>query len=356
VVFKPWQARDPAKPPDGTTPPPAADAGKLYVSASGTGPNPAATKKTLAEAVKSVRSGETIVLLDDRLEGPAAIIPSSVKNVRIEAGNATRSVVWAYKPEGTTAALGVLDIRAEGVTVEGLTVEVNGQHDTGVHVVGFCDGTTLERVTVKAARAQAFRLQDAYAKTKALRLTGCRATASPAGVVLASPKQFANRNVVLEGCRFDGVETALRVESPTDAVEFRNNRVSDVARGVQWATGVAPNEKATLTVERNTFHNVREAGIKLDGPLAPKHELTVARNFFAGTAALAVGPQRTLGVKATENAMDAASKEGPAISLKAVTVPDFAFGGTNPNEDATFLRAGGRLSAVGPSKVAVGAE
>ncbi len=353
VVLKPWQARDTGI----EKTPPSAEAAKWYVSASGTGPTPGRTQKTLAEAVKSARAGETIVLLDDRFEGPAVIVPQSAKNVRIEAGNAAKSVVWSYKPDGPTPAQGVLDLRsAEGVTVEGLTVEVNGLHDTGVQVSGFCKGTTLDRVTVRNAKATGFRLHNIEAEGKALRLAGCRATGCPVGVSLDASGRLANKNVVVEGCRFDGVETALRLDGAAEAVEFKNNRLFNVARGVLWATAVPPGDKVQVTVERNTFHTVREAGLKFDAPLAGgRQELVFARNYFAATAALAVGPP-SAGLKATDNGMDAASKDG-TLPLKPfpVDVP-FAAAALNPNEDVTFLRPAGRLSAVGPNKVAVGAE
>jgi len=352
LVLKPWE-KGPTGP-DKPVPPVAAG-GTWYVSAAGTGPNPATTRKTLADAVKYARAGETIVLLDDRIEGPAVIIPQSAKNLRIEAGNAAKSVVWSFKPDGPSPANGVLDLRsAIGVTVEGVTIEVNGLIDHGVHVSGFSDGVTLDRVTVKAAKATGFRLYNIEAKAKALRMTGCRVTATPTAVALTTSGSLANKNITIDGCRFDAVETALRVDGPAENVTFRNNRVFNVARGVRWTTAAPAGDRVLVTVARNTFHSVREAGIKLDAELdGGKQELVVSGNFFAATAALAVGPPA--GVKAADNGMDAASKEG-SLPLKAFVVSDFAFPGLNPNEDATFLRPGGRLSAVGPTKTTVGAE
>ena len=353
LVLKPWESRDTGPTQGGSTP--AAEASKWYVSAAGTGPNPATTLKTLAEAVKYARAGETIVVLDDRIEGPAVFVPSSAKNLRIEAGNASKSVIWSFKPAGPSPARGVLDLRdVIGVTVEGLTIEVNGQLDYGVHVSGFSDGVTFDRVTVKNAKATGFRLFNIEAKAKALRLSGCRVTATPTAVALENNGRLANKNVMIEGCRFDAVETALRLDGPAEDILFRNNRVFQAARGVQWITAVPATDRVQVTLSRNTFHTVRETGLKLDAPLdGGKQELVVTGNFFAATAALAVGPPA--GVKAADNGMDAASKEG-SLPLKAFVVSDFAFSGLNPNEDATFLRPGGRLSAVGPAKVPVGAE
>ncbi len=350
LVLKPWEKGGTGP---GTTPPQTADAINWYVSVGGTGPNAATTKTTLAEAVKSARPGDTVVLLDDRFEGPAVIVPQSAKGIRIAAGNAAGSVVWSYKPDGATPAQGVLDLRsAEGVTVEGLTIEVNGLHATGVHVSGFCQGTTLDRVTVKNAKANGFRLYKIEATAKALRLTDCRVTTAPTAVALDTGVGIANKNIVVEGCRFDGVETALRLDGAAVDIAFRDNRLSNVAVGVKW---VPTSEAVQVSIERNTFHGVREAGIKLDAPLTGgKQELTVSRNFFADTTALVVGPPSP-GLKATENGRDAASQEG-AIPVNAFTVPAFAFAGLNPNDAATFLRPAGNLTAVGPNKLAIGAE
>jgi hypothetical protein len=101
-----------------------------------------------------------------------------------------------------------------------------------------------------------------------------------------------------------------------------------------------------------------QAGIATEHALSgAKQHLTVTHNYFAHTKQIVTSPAAKLpGLKASENARDTATKDGK-LKPAALTVPGYELPAPNPASDRDFLRpTDGKLSAVGPNRVAVGAR
>src|SRR5205814_7039453 len=128
-----------------------------YVSRT-SGPDPDRTLSTLRGAYDQAGPDDRIVILDDRVdEPPLALndIGGKKKGVRIEAGNAAKSVAWAPRgPRGAALEIGAV----ENLRVSGLVIELGGQLDTGVAVVHGAPGLTIENVTVSGPKGTGVRL------------------------------------------------------------------------------------------------------------------------------------------------------------------------------------------------------
>ncbi len=350
VVRKP--TADP-RPPD--------EAQTWYVSAKGAGPNPNHTLRSLAGALDRAGSGDVILILDDRIDDQAPVRVSSragvKKGVRVEAGNAARSVTWS--PRASVGARAVLDVSdVEDFSVSGLVLEVGGAFDYGVVVGRGCPGLSVENVTVLAPKAAGFRLQSAAGEPdRPIRMDRCRV--ATAGQNDAVAIQFAGgvRSVRIENCPLEGPgKAAFRVDgSVTDAV-VRNNRVFNFDVGV-LVTGNEPADAPfDLTVANNTFHTLK-TGVKIEHPLGPAKTLTLARNYFANTPELATTSAGDVpGFHPAENGRDPATKEGN-VPTNSAEVANVQLPTQGTGADKNFLLpAGGVLDAVGPNKAAVGAR
>jgi hypothetical protein len=332
---------------------PAAERKVWYVTNSGTSPNQATTRATLADAIRVLKSGEDVVILDDTIE-TGWVSLAKVKDVRIGPAPGKTSTL-VYKPgEGRTVAAVIHLTGCENVTLAGLTIDVGGHHDIGVQVSGKSNGVKLDGLTVRNANKHAVNLLNVTAEPdQPLVVSGCRLllkNGSLSGVHVSGSSDLDCRGVRITNCRFEGNNTGsgVRVEGAANDVDVRNNRLFGLDAGVHFAPDLTPPVVTVVTVEQNTFLNTK-VGVKIDQPSGAVRSIPVSRNFFAsGTAVTATDPK---GLKATTNGRAAGTQ--PGLSA-ADEVPGVSIAIPQPADPADkFLRPAAKIVLNG---VTLGAE
>jgi serine/threonine protein kinase len=333
-----------------------------YVAPFGSSPDPDHTLTTLRGALEQAGPNDTVMILADRLDEPPLRLSDagrgSKKGITVQAGSPSGEVVWA--PRGTGRGVPALELIAvEDFHLSGLTVELGGPVESGIAVVGSCPGLTLENVTVQNPKTAGFHFQRALGEEgRPIRLHKCRVTAGPkceAAVLFT----LGNKLIRVENCRLEGPgRDAVKIDGIVLETELRDNRVYNFDTGVELAGKLPATSSFSLTLANNTFHTISQAGVATEHALSgAKQHLTVTRNYFALTKQIVTSPAAKLpGLKASENARDAATKDGK-LKPDALTVPGYELPAPNPASDRDFLRpTDGKLSAVGPNRVAVGAR
>jgi serine/threonine protein kinase len=338
----------------------AGEAKTWYVSAHA-GPDPARTLRNLADALDRAGTGDTVLILDDRIDDPAPVTVSKhtgvKKGVRIEAGTPSKTVVWS--PRTSTPQRGVLEVLdAEDFHVSGLILDLGGSAEYGVLVGRSCPGLVVEDVTVQSPRIAGFRIVSAAGEPgRPIRMTRCRVAAT--GKLEGAVQLLAGcRHVIFEGGRLEGPgKAAVQVDGAVEGCEVRNNRVYKFDVGVSLTGKPADAAGFDLTVANNTFHTIGNAGVAIEAPLAGLNRFSLARNYFAATREIATSSADPgSGFIAADNARDRATREGK-LPTNATAVTDYEMPPPRPGGDGEFLRpAPGRLGAIGPNKVAVGAQ
>lgn len=314
--------------------------GKWYVTAGKDSPNPERTLTTLRGALEQAKPGETIVLLDDRIEEPPVRVSdrgtNQKKGVAIEAGNAAKLVTWAPRSSGRgQAILTLADV--EDLRVSGLQFELGGAADCGITVGGNCPGLVIENVIVRHPRSVGFRFDAVRGEP------GRPVVVKKSRVIFAEPKPeagmvlFACRNLQVADCRFEGPGlSGVRVDGSASDVELRNNRIHNFEVGVRLSGKLTNETPYNLTVENNTFHTITTAGMLADHPFAgAKQTVTLTKNYFGATKEIATSPAAAVpGFKATDNGRDKATTEGK-LDTKSQTLDDLP--APNPEIDGEFL-------------------
>jgi serine/threonine protein kinase len=325
---------------------------KVWHVTTGTGPDAATTRKSIAE-IADLKPGDTIRLLDNTFE--SGFIQLKANNITLEAANAAKSVTWVYKPTGRGTPRAALDLTGvEHATIRGLTIDVGNHLDVGVQLTGSGTGGLLENVTVKNARKTGILVTNVTSDpARPLQLHRCHvmggATTDAAVSVVGSTKSGTTGIHVLNS-RLEGTGkgAGVRVDGTVTVCELRNNRVFQFEAGVSVPS---MGDKFELKVEHNTFHTLTQAGVKLDQPLMEEHKVAVSRNYFAAStiSVKAVGDARLL--KGAENGCDMGTKPGQILAtvLRTITLPK----PTSETPDDQFLRAPERILL---GKTPIGAE
>ena len=280
--------------------------------------------------------------------------------MRIESG-ASGPVTWTFKLDpavkdaSVQAALELLNV--EDATVEGITFELGGIAHSALIASGTCPGVTFQNITAKNPKSMGFRINNASAEAgRPLKIFKSRVLGTApyeSGVNIHANALLSNQFIQVSDCRFEGpAKAAFAIEGPATGIELRNNRAFGFETGLKIAA-LPPDKPFGVKLERNTFHSLSIAGISLEGPLAGPQEVTVSRNYFANVPMLLKASNAT-GIQATDNARDAASKEG-TIGLAAVAVEGPTLG-LNKENDAEFLRPTGGAKLPVAGKTTAGAE
>lgn len=358
-VWKPWAA----KKEDSTPTQVLAESRKIYVTASGTSPDPSNTRKTLREAIGGARSGDVILLLDSAYESPALRLgggKTPLKQIRIESASG-KTVTWTFKVDpraSSEAALEILNV--EDVTLDGITFEINGGANSGLLASGRCPGVTLQNITIKNPKSSGFRLLNLTAEVnRPLRISKSRVlstTPYDAGVSIQANANLSTQSVQIVDSRLEGPgKDAIKIDGSASGIEIRNNRILGFETGLHIAGTIPADKPFGVKTERNTFLSISVLGVAIDGPLVASHQFVIGRNLFVGVKALLKATNST-GIQASENARDAGTKE-ESVSLGAVIAEMLALS-LNKDNDAEFLRpsGGAKMPTVGAGKVVVGAE
>jgi serine/threonine protein kinase len=333
-----------------------------YVAPAGNGPDPDRTLTTLRGALEQAGPNDTVMILTDRLDEPPLRLADAgrgaKKGITVQAGTPSGTVVWS--PRATGRGMSALELIAvEDFHLSGLILELGGSVESGIAVVGSCPGLTLDGVTVQNPKTAGFHFQRAIGEAdRPIRMHKCRVVAGPkldAAVLFT----LGNKLIQVENCRLEGPgQDAVKIDGIVLETELRDNRIYNFDVGVQLTGKLSATASYSLTVANNTFHTLGKAGLAVEHPLSgPKQHLTLTQNYFAHTKQILTSPALKLpGLKASENARDATTKDGK-LKPAALPVPDYNLPSPNPASDGEFLRpSDGKLSAVGPNRVTVGAR
>ena len=346
-----------------------------YVSHTGFGPDQAHTRRTIQEALATARNGDTISIMDDKIDVPNIVFgyPKQKITLHIEAGNAAKSVVWNYVvPKGGKPALIACDLtNMEDSTFENIAFEMNGA-ETGIRVQGQFSGTTFQNITIKGAKTNAFvAVAIDAAEGKPLKLNKVRIVPEK----IDRPYENAilltgsSNNIEISECRLEGwpgptaakesKATGLRIEGNAGNIVFRNNRVYNLEQGI-LIVGAADKAK---TIDMKVVNNVLfglKAGINAEAALTlPGRSVAVQRNLFVKTNVMFKAPAASPGVKAEHNGM-VESSEGVVVKLAAKAVEGFNPATNKLELKDGFLRSGidgaRPFITIGNEKIPVGME
>ena len=340
---------------------------KWYVSGTGYGPELSYTRKTIQDAIKDARNGDTISILDDRIEVPYLQFgysnPKQKMTLHVEAGNESKNVLLVFKPAVGGRVQVALDfVNLEDSTIDGITLEP-GLAEIGIRIQGHCSGTQFQNIAVKGVKKTGIQLNGLEAADgKPLSLSKFRIT--PVGtekmydcaidVVGARSDNIRMTDGRLEG---SGKGSALRIDGTATNIEFRNNRVFNWEQGI-FVTGKDDKAKPLgLMLIRNTFHSLKAAGLYAEAPIElPGRKVSIEGNLFVKTGELVKVQLPSTGVKAEANGMADNSKEG-IVNIKAEPAIGFGNAPVKTESGDAFLRgANGVRPTIGKDKIPVGIE
>ena len=318
-----------------------------YVSKSRSSPNPERTLTTLRGIFEQVKSGDRIIILDDRLDEPPVTLNGRrgdrrLSDITIEPGTETGTVLWTPKLTGRIAQNGVLDlIGVESISVKGLIIDCAGKMPAGLDLADRCPGAVIDSITVRNPRSTGIGVYQAQGEPdRPILLRNCRVIANQkceSGISLIGTP-VGIRSLRIENARIQGPgEAGLLVRGTVLDCTCENSRFSD------WNAGILlkdqpqfPTSEFRLTVRQNTFFQV-VAGVKLDAALAsPKRELTLAKCYFGRTKEILAGVPPYSPVRTSAIARDKASTDGK-LPVKATLIADFELSATQSADDDEFL-------------------
>jgi len=341
---------------------------KWYVSSSGIGPDQQHTRKTIQDALMSARNGDTISILDDRIEVGPLVYGFSGKKVslRIEAGNTSKNVVWAYKPPSVQSKpiIAALDlINLEDSVIDGFTFELGGNVDIGIRIQGQQSaGTTFQNLAIRAPRKTGIQFvgvegtEDRHVKLQNIRIFPEKGDRHYENAMefIGLKNQFIDiTDTRLEGT---GKGNALKIDTNAIGIEFKNNRVFNWDNGV-WIPGKDDKAKLlALKISNTTFFTAKTAAVYSEGAISGNgRSITLEHCLFMSCTVIFNGVNPSPGVIAKQNGFFD-SKEGN-VSLNSQIVTGMNAGSARPELGNEFLRGiNGIRPTIGKDKIPVGIE
>jgi serine/threonine protein kinase len=344
---------------------------KLYVTKRPQSPNPSQTYPTLRAAIAAASPGSVISILDDQLDEPA--IPTIIgkgkdgpADCTIEAASDSKQCIWHVAPAVGPSPASALEFQnVQGIKVIGLTIDCRGTTEFGVSVLGLCPGLTLDHVTVANPNTAGLRLNNSGGDpSHPIRFDHVRISAGAdkplvAGILLTAQANMPNKYIQVVSCRLDGPGTdAIRVAGSVQDVEITGSRLANWSNGLTFSSGMPSDAICKLSFASNTLYQMTESAIRCETPMpnGVKGEVELKQNLFVQCKELSRGPNGAIpGLVSTDNARDAASRDGKGFLIGAVSTNGTI--GTDPKNDATFLRygKGNPFAEIGPNKKPAGA-
>jgi serine/threonine protein kinase len=324
---------------------------------------------TLREALSKAGPGDTISIVDSKVaEGILSLRRDQHKDLTIESATADGKPAVIEAGGISSVMLDINDV--EGLKLRNVLFDGHGIADTGVQINGRAPGLAIEGVTVRGVKTAAFKLSNAAGETgRPIVLTGCRA-------LLTSPSQTGvwvhaanveTRRTTIQGLRVEGNGhgVGVRIEGASSELEIAGGRFFKL--GTAFSFEDPPIKTvARARVASNTIYDC-DVGLRFnlpaprpaapEGPIEPTsgtYDVTVERNYFAKTRAIAArGPVPVAGLTIRDNAHGEDSAQGNfPIDVWTLNLPRLA---SHDPDHPDFLRFPGGPPAIPPMNVKVGA-
>lgn len=321
--------------------------------------------RTLAEALRKVKSGDRIVLAAPTLE-ESLVLDGSVQfppGVTIESGLPNgRPVVWSAA-ESASAGQPILEINGRGgFTFRRIVFDGRNVTETAVRVAGSCPGLSFDQVNFRGYTKAGLLLAAAQGEPgKPLSVAGSRFQPGPGAATamrLEASADKAVRAVRVTDSQFDGAAaSAVAGEGATTEVTFERNRFFKANDGIRWAK-LASGQPLRLRLLANTFVEMRTAAVHLENsPADASSVVSIEQSLVAksGAVLLVDGATEAAFANVINNLRDAQTADGllPQPGRRV----DVTFQSYNPHDTAKFLRypRGSELSRAASNGGPIGA-
>jgi hypothetical protein len=314
---------------------------------------------TLRDALSKANPGDTIVIAEPKLtESKLTLDRTKHRDLTIETADGKPVVVEASGTLGT-----MFEARdVEGLKLKNIEFDGKGQVEYGVVVSGTTPGTIIEGVTVRGIKSAGFKLSNAAGDSaRPIVLDRCR-------VLLTSPAQTAfwlfaagadTRSVTLRNFRAEGTNTGtgIRIEGACTDLVVSGGRFFSLDEAI--AFGKPPTGKtAKGRITSNTIYQAKtglEFQMTPPEPPAGRFDMTIDRNYFVKTQAIAKSPTGAVPVITLAN-----NAHGPETGQGSFPIPVWTLNtpvlsALDPANDSTFLRFPGGPPEIPPNKAKVGA-
>ena len=243
-----------------------------------------------------IKPGDQVVIADDEWEELGAL--NRVHNITLSGMDGKRPV-WKAPADakvGQNSLLAILN--CENVRISGITFQAAEKVEYGLRFTGRCPGCVVEDVEITDAVTANVVFRDCGADpNRALTLRGCRFadTGGPeakAGILFETTPftarpgaaRFLNNEISIQNCRIEGpMGAGVLFEGGMDNVKFQNNRVYNTTDGIFFRKP-RPEVDMHATVGNNTFHSMKNAGIRVEDSglmKKPATKIDLEYNFFA---------------------------------------------------------------------------
>jgi hypothetical protein len=367
---------------------------RLTVSRSKTGDN---TFPSLAAAVRSARSGDTIAIEEPVIGESVIRLGRGMNNLTIESGlaNGQAPVIEFTAPGALGSAVPMFDIHdVENVTLRNLQLDGKGVADFGFQISGNDPGLSCEGISVRGVKRAGIRLHNAAGQpNQPITLLNARVVLSQlseAGILIDADPTLSSKQIRVRNGRFDGVPGGAYGRAGVSFVgvasdcEVSGCRFHHLTAGVSIGRG-PEGQAIEIRISENTFYDTK-AGLFFPPPQSGNvpgtFALTVTQNYFHKTPDLALAENGAVAViRSSGNGHSPDSSTTPAgtkpppkpkqppskppskppaprtqtvLSLDSAPIKGARFAGTKPeDDDAIFLRFtdGKRPTTVGGVEV-----
>jgi hypothetical protein len=383
-------------PPPGDDPNAVVAPRRLTVTSSRTGEN---TFPSLAAAVRSARSGDTIAIEEPLLGESVIRLGRGLNDLTIESGLATGQapVIEFTAPGASGNGVPMFDIRdVENVTLRNLQLDGKGVADLGIQISGNDPGLSCEGISVRGVKRAGIRLHNvAGQQNQPITFQDIRVVLSQsaeAGILIDADPTLSSKRIRVRDSRFEVAQGApygragIGFVGVASDCEVTGCRFFHLNAGVSIGRG-PEGQPVQIRIHENTFYDTK-AGLFFPPPLpqygggAGTFDLTVAQNYFHKTPDLALAENGAVAaIRSSGNGHSPDSSTTPAgtkplpkpkqpppkppskppaprtqtvLSLDSAPIKGVSFAGTKPDDDdASFLRFtdGKRPTTVGGVEV-----
>lgn len=246
------------------------------------------TFKSIRDALKAAKNGDKILVEDQKVEDQLLIEDRVAKDLTIESGLEGKKVLWTC-PDKPKNDRFVSLANAEGLRLKGFVFDAQNRVPDAVRLAGSCPGLTLEDIQILNFSRTGVLVANCYGKSDArINLTRIRVASGgdkeQAVFLQARPTMPSNHSLTFSDCRFEGnfKVAAVLIEGPMADVEFKRNRIWNAENGFYYKPGGKPHSLIQLSLDSNTFANIRQRVLFFEDVLnlAVKNKIALRNNLF----------------------------------------------------------------------------